>query len=221
MATRISLENQRKALKYKDSAKSALPEFKTLLANPNDFKERILIYEAFGKLDVFYDEEGEIWFYGVKAASILGYSNPGKAVIVHTDKSDRKALKYKAFPKTGKAFRTLWEEKNDFSDKTLINEAGLYSLIFLSKLPSAKEFRSWVTHTVLPSIRKTGDYISEHENLDAGDFGFSLLIFELISTNLRRSRETFIIYHFYPNLYLPKQFTLVLFSCHIILCKLI
>lgn len=40
----------------------------------------------------------------------------------------------------------------------LINESGVYSLIFSSKLPAAKEFKHWVTHEVLPSIRKTGSY---------------------------------------------------------------
>ena len=41
---------------------------------------------------------------------------------------------------------------------TLINESGLYSLILTSKLPSAKEFKRWVTSEVLPIIRKTGFY---------------------------------------------------------------
>ena len=41
---------------------------------------------------------------------------------------------------------------------TIINESGLYSAIFGSKLPSAKKFKRWVTSKVLPSIRKTGSY---------------------------------------------------------------
>lgn len=48
---------------------------------------------------------------------------------------------------------------------TVINESGLYSLILSSKLPSAKEFKHWVTSEVLPSIRKNGAYIRNQENM--------------------------------------------------------
>lgn len=48
---------------------------------------------------------------------------------------------------------------------TVINESGLYSLILSSKLPTAKQFKRWVTSEVLPSIRKTGGYIAGQENL--------------------------------------------------------
>ncbi|WP_431190437.1 BRO-N domain-containing protein [Blautia wexlerae] len=48
---------------------------------------------------------------------------------------------------------------------TWINESGLYSLILSSKLPSAKEFKHWVTSEVLPSIRKNGAYIRNQENM--------------------------------------------------------
>ena len=41
---------------------------------------------------------------------------------------------------------------------TVINESGLYSLIFKSRKPEAKKFKRWVTHEVLPAIRKTGSY---------------------------------------------------------------
>ena len=43
-------------------------------------------------------------------------------------------------------------------NKIIINESGLYSLIFGSQLPTAKKFKRWVTSEVLPSIRKTGSY---------------------------------------------------------------
>lgn len=48
----------------------------------------------------------------------------------------------------------------------MINESGLYSLIMSSKLPSAKEFKRWVTSEVLPNIRKTGGYIAGEENMN-------------------------------------------------------
>ena len=46
------------------------------------------------------------------------------------------------------------------SDMTLINESGLYDLAMTSKLPNAIEFKHWITHEVLPSIRKHGHYLT-------------------------------------------------------------
>lgn len=68
-------------------------------------------------------------------------------------------MKYKACPNLG---LPLWKG-NDYSDKTIINESGLYSLILSSKLPLAKEFRHWVTSEVLPTICKTGGYVNNEE----------------------------------------------------------
>ena len=45
-------------------------------------------------------------------------------------------------------------------EMTIVSEAGLYSLILRSRKPEAKAFKRWVTHEVLPSIRKTGAYLS-------------------------------------------------------------
>lgn len=97
---------------------------------------------------------GEPYFLGKDVAEILGYSNTNKAIQMHVDDEDKKILDFKGFSQ----FRAeLWGE-NDFSNKIMINESGLYSLIFGSELPSAKEFKHWVTHEVLPSIRMTGGY---------------------------------------------------------------
>lgn len=117
------------------------------------------------ELQIFNSEEfgeirtvtinGEPWFVGKDVAEALGYNNPSKAVKDHVAEEDLKALKYKAYNVLGKA--SLWNG-NDYSDKTIINESGLYSLIFSSKLESAKRFKRWVTSEVLPTIRKTGSY---------------------------------------------------------------
>lgn len=98
--------------------------------------------------------DDEPYFVGTEIATILGYQLPGKAIKDHVDEEDTKTLMYRAFSKTVKA---LWQG-NDFSNKVLINESGLYSLILSSKLPTAKKFKRWVTKEVLPSIRKTGSY---------------------------------------------------------------
>lgn len=57
------------------------------------------------------------------------------------------------------------ETPSGLQTMTIINESGLYSLILSSKLPTAKEFKHWVTSEVLPSIRKTGGYISGQETM--------------------------------------------------------
>ena len=99
--------------------------------------------------------ENEVFFLGKEVAEILGYSRPQKAVNDHVDYEDKKRLNFKACPNP--VLANLWKG-NDYSDKTLINESGFYSLILSSKLPSAKKFKHWVTSEILPSIRKTGSY---------------------------------------------------------------
>lgn len=58
----------------------------------------------------------------------------------------------------GKLFSSLKEIQEIFGrqDNWFINESGIYSMIFGSTLPAAREFKRWITHEVLPSIRKTG-----------------------------------------------------------------
>lgn len=94
------------------------------------------------------------YFVGKDVAKILGYSRPQKAVRDLVDQDDQKTLAYKACPNLG-----LWSN-NDFSDKTIINESGMYSLIMNSQMPNAKQFKHWVTGEVLPSIRKHGAYMT-------------------------------------------------------------
>lgn len=89
------------------------------------------------------EKDGEPWFAGKDVAIALGYSNPQKAIRDHIDSEDRTVNE--SFTVNGTPI-------------TLINESGLYSLILSSKLPTAKEFKRWVTSEVLPSIRKTGGY---------------------------------------------------------------
>lgn len=89
------------------------------------------------------EKDGEPWFAGKDVAIALGYSNPQKAIRDHIDSEDRTVNE--SFTVNGTPI-------------TLINESGLYSLILSSKLPSAKQFKHWVTSEVLPSIRKSGGY---------------------------------------------------------------
>lgn len=89
--------------------------------------------------------DNEPWFVGKDIATILGYSNPHKAIRDHVDEEDKRTERI-VHPNGG-AQNTL-----------IINESGLYSLIFASKLEEAKEFKHLVTSEILPSIRKYGHY---------------------------------------------------------------
>lgn len=111
--------------------------------------------EEFGEIrTVTIDDEP--WFVGKDVSTVLGYSNVNKAVAMHVDEYDKKVLDFKGFSQN-RTTSALWSG-NDFSNKIIINESGLYALIFGSKLESAKRFKRWVTSEVLPAIRKTGGY---------------------------------------------------------------
>lgn len=118
----------------------------------------------FGKVrTVVVDDEP--WFVGKDVAEALGYENINKAVQMHVYDEDKKVLDFKGFSQNGTT-QKLWSG-NDFSNKTVINESGMYALIFGSKLESAKRFKHWVTHDVLPSLRKTGRYsVNQESDID-------------------------------------------------------
>ena len=91
-------------------------------------------------------KDGEPWFVGKDVATALGYKDTVNALKSHVDSED----------KGGWRITTPSGEQS----MTVINESGLYSLILSSKLPTAKQFKRWVTSEVLPAIRKTGQYIN-------------------------------------------------------------
>lgn len=91
--------------------------------------------------------DGEPWFVGKDVAQVLGYSNTKDALSRHVDSED----------KGGSQITT----PSGIQTMTVINESGLYSLVLSSKLPSAKAFKRWVTHEVIPTIRKTGGFVND------------------------------------------------------------
>lgn len=95
---------------------------------------------------------GEPWFVGKDVAEALGYSNSSKAVLVHVDNED------KQFAMIDIAHSHFGNMPIGQSKTAIINESGVYALIFGSKLPNAKKFKHWVTAEILPTIRKTGTY---------------------------------------------------------------
>lgn len=90
------------------------------------------------------EKDGEPWFVGKDVAEALGYERADNAIRKHVDEEDKLMHQISA----------SGQKRN----MTIINESGLYSLILSSKLPSAKQFKHWVTSEVLPSIRKSGGY---------------------------------------------------------------
>lgn len=107
------------------------------------------------ELQIFNSEEfGEIrtvtidnepWFVGKDVATALGYSNTRDALATHVSEEDKNTV-------------VISDGKRGNPNQVVINESGLYALIFGSKLESAKRFKRWVTSEVLPAIRKTGSY---------------------------------------------------------------
>ena len=93
---------------------------------------------------------GEPHFVGKDVALILGYAKPRNAIAVHVDEEDKKVA-------------PIQGDLGGTQEMTIINESGLYSLILSSKLPKAKGFKHWVTSEVLPTIRKTGGYVSSED----------------------------------------------------------
>lgn len=107
--------------------------------------------EQFGSLRTL-ELNGYPWFVGKDVAEALGYSNSRKALADHVQDDDKGVTK--------------WNTLGGKQDLTIINESGLYSLIMSSKLPSAKQFKHWVTSEVLPSIRKNGAYLTGKKAYD-------------------------------------------------------
>ena len=105
----------------------------------------------FGEVRVFI-VNNEPWFVGKDVALLLGYAKPENALSTHVDDEDKTITLIQG---TGSNYK---------SNTTIINESGMYSLVFGSRLKTAKEFKRWVTSDVLPSIRKTGGYLATKQD---------------------------------------------------------
>lgn len=92
--------------------------------------------------------DNEIWFVGKDVADALGFKNSRDAILTHVFGED-------------KGVETIYTLGGN-QKVTVINESGLYALVFSSRLERAKEFKRWVTSEVLPTLRKTGHYEMEN-----------------------------------------------------------
>ena len=99
------------------------------------------------------------WFV---AKDIVGYEKPNKAIADHVDDDDKVYLGIgKLSSETESSFNDINPQELGQRGGWLINESGMYALIFGSKLEVAKKFKRWVTKEVLPSIRKNGFYVKD------------------------------------------------------------
>lgn len=122
----------------------------TTTAAPEVTVFKNLVHPEFGELRTV-EIDGEPWFVGKDVATALGYTNSRDAIATHVFADDKGV----------ESIDTLGGRQK----MTIINESGLYALVFGSRLKIAKDFKHWVTSEVLPSIRKNGAYIRNQENM--------------------------------------------------------
>lgn len=134
-------------------------------------KLEIFENNQFGKLRTIIDSNNEPWFVGKDITDVLEYRNGSRDINRHVDQLDRR--------------KEMVNDGNQLKETILVNESGLYSLIFTSKMKKAREFKRWVTSEVLPTIRKHGAYMSEEvieKTLSDPDYLIRL------ATNLKEER---------------------------------
>lgn len=105
---------------------------------------KVFSNNEFGNIRVS-DIDNEVWFVGKDIAEALGYSKARNAIATHVSDDDKKDA-------------LIQGPLGGTQQMTVINESGVYALVFGSKLESAKKFKHWVTSEVLPTLRKTGSY---------------------------------------------------------------
>lgn len=116
------------------------------------------------------DDLGQPWFNATDVCDALGMGNPSQAIKSHVDAEDLQKLE------------TLSAGGNQLQNH--INESGLYSLIMGSRKPEAKRFKRWVTSEVLPSIRKTGAYVSADAIASPIQNGAADLLFKSVEAGI-------------------------------------
>lgn len=123
----------------------------------------------FGEIRTAMSESNEPLFCAVDVCRALEYAKPNNAIHTHVDPED--TLK-QGTPTSG-----------GYQEMVYLTESGLYSLIFGSKLESAKRFKKWVTSEVLPSLRKTGEYrITSHpKQIECSEMQTQMMFIDMYS----------------------------------------
>lgn len=105
--------------------------------------------QQFGQIELLIDENNKEWFPATDIATMLGYSNPQKAIRDHCKEK-------------GCTIRSVLTNGGK-QNKKFIDEGNLYRLIANSELPAAEKFENWIFDDVLPTIRKTGGYVNSDD----------------------------------------------------------
>lgn len=150
MNTPVDDNKQISMFDYMQNKNNSSTSSTTTTAAPEVTVFKNLVHPEFGELRTV-EIDGEPWFVGKDVAAALGYTNSRDAIATHVFADDKGV----------ESIDTLGGRQK----MTIINESGLYALVFGSRLKIAKEFKHWVTSEVLPSIRKNGAYIRNQENM--------------------------------------------------------
>src|SRR5690625_2983328 len=116
-------------------------------------------------------QSGDPWFVAKDVCDILKHSN-SRVALSRLDEDEKGVSKVYTH--------------GGYQQMSVINEFGLYSLVLTSNLPEAKEFKRWITHEVIPSIRKHGAYMTP-ETLEDALLNPDTLI--KLATNLKEEQE--------------------------------
>lgn len=118
------------------------------------------------------DENGEPWFIAKEIADVLGYTDAFE-MTKKLDDDEKQNRQIAGFGPRG---------------VTLINEAGLFSCILTSQKPEAKPFKRWVTHEVLPALRKTGSYTVNNKESSGNSSPTLTEAFKMVPLVVRAAR---------------------------------
>ncbi len=102
------------------------------------------------EIRVVIDNDGMIWFAGIDVCNVLGYADAHQ--------------KIKSLDEDEYRLDRIQDGQGKQKETLTVNEFGFYNLTLTSSKPDAKPFKRWVTHEVLPEIRKTGKYSTEQTN---------------------------------------------------------
>ncbi|WP_406284659.1 BRO family protein [Embleya sp. NBC_00896] len=111
--------------------------------------------------------DGNPWFCATDVCTVLAHTNSRMAV-TKLDPDEKTTIRVERTAGQGGSVNNSYGTLGGNPNMIFISESGLYSLIMRSNKPHAKAFRRWVTHDVLPTIRRTGRYTpATSENMDA------------------------------------------------------
>ena len=111
----------------------------------NEIVPQVFENSEFGRLRAMRGEDGEPWFVAKDVCDALGLSNVGQAIL-NLDDDEKNSI-------------TISDGKRGNPNKAIVSEAGFYKLALKSRKPEAKAFQRWVTHEVLPAVRRDGGYM--------------------------------------------------------------